>query len=81
MVCLVQRRLRYAGARKRSSEQTEFETPQQCVTLFRNASELGFSWTDFIERIHANEYCNAPATLSSLLGEESSWCGPVNCSA
>lgn len=58
-----------------------FETPKQCVALFRDASDLGNSWTDFIDRIRANDYSNSPAPLSPSLGEESSWCGPVNCSA
>jgi hypothetical protein len=56
----------------------KFETPERCVALFRDASGIGDSWTDFIERIQRQESGNIPLPFSPLLGEENSWCGPVN---
>lgn len=57
----------------------KFDTPEQCVALFRNASSVGESWADFIDRIHMHEYVDAPSPLSAALGEERSWCGPATC--
>lgn len=59
----------------------KFETPEQCVALFRDPSPVGDSWTDFVGRIHAQESAEIPQTFSTSLGQESNWCGPVNCSA
>ena len=58
----------------------KFEAPEQCVALFRDASLVGDAWADFLDRIHAHDFLNAPATLDPSLGEERSWCGPVSCS-
>src|SRR5207244_4312526 len=54
-------------------EKLTFETPEQCVALFRDQSGFEREWADFIERIHAQERADTPKALDEALADTKMW--------
>ena len=59
-----------------NSERMTFETPEKCVALFCDHSEIESEWNDFLERIQQHERSDKPRTLDASLGDEKNWVGP-----
>jgi hypothetical protein len=59
-----------------NTERLTFETPEQCVALFRNHSRIEPEWNDFIERIQAHDRPGEPHVLDASLSDEKKWIGP-----
>jgi hypothetical protein len=52
-----------------------FDEPEQCVRLFRDHSGFDVEWSDFVERIGAQESGAEISSFGDSLSDEKTWIG------